>query len=98
MDFELTEEQRSIGQAVETLMKRFPDEYWAEKDDAKAFPWEFYRAFAEAGFLGVTTPEKYGGSGLGLTEAAIVLAGVVGAGAGLSGATAVHISIFGLTT
>jgi acyl-CoA dehydrogenase len=97
MNFELTPEQRSISDAVDNLMTRFPDEYWSEKDDKKEFPWEFYKAFAEAGFLGTVIPEQYGGAGLGLTEAALVLSSVVGSGAGLSGATAVHVSIFGMT-
>ena len=97
MNFELTPEQRSIREAVDALMTQFPDPYWAEKDQRKEFPWEFYRAFAEAGFLGTVIPEQYGGAGLGLTEAALVLGSVAGSGAGLSGATSVHVSIFGMT-
>jgi len=97
MNFELTPEQRSIREAVDALMAQFPDPYWAEKDQRKEFPWEFYRAFAEAGFLGTVIPEQYGGAGLGLTEAALVLGSVAGSGAGLSGATSVHVSIFGMT-
>ncbi|MDH3509796.1 MAG: acyl-CoA/acyl-ACP dehydrogenase [Gammaproteobacteria bacterium] len=97
MDFSLTAEQIAIRESVEAMMQDFPDEYWMEKDRSHEFPWEFYRAFAEAGFLGAIMPEEYGGSGLGLTEAAVILAAVTGSGAGLSGATAVHVSIFGLT-
>lgn len=98
MDYAPSDDQVAIRDAVHHLMQRFPDEYWAKKDSEKQFPWEFYNAFAEAGFLGMVTPPQYGGSGLGLTEAAIALAEVVGAtGGGLSAATAVHVSIFGLT-
>jgi acyl-CoA dehydrogenase len=97
MDFELTEEQRAIREAVEGLMKDFPDEYWEEKDDKHEFPWEFYNAFAESGFLGVTIPEEYGGAGLGLIEAMMALGPVSGSGAGLSGATPVHVGVFGMS-
>ncbi|MDB5703842.1 MAG: Acyl-CoA dehydrogenase fadE12 [Sphingomonas bacterium] len=97
MDFELTDDQRAIRDAVTALMKDYPDEYWEQKDDKHEFPWEFYNAFAEAGFLGVTIPEEYGGSGLGLIEAMMALGPVSGSGAGLSGATPVHVGIFGMT-
>ncbi len=95
--FQLTDDQRAIVAAVDDMMKRFPDDYWMERDQKHEFPWEFYKAFAEAGFLGVVIPEEYGGSGLGVTEGALVLARVAGSGAALSGATAVHISLFGMT-
>lgn len=98
MDFQLSDEQRAIGDAVDQMMARFPDEYWARKDRDREFPWEFYDAFAEAGYLGLAMPPEYGGAGLGLTEGAIVLSRVVGAtGGGLSAATSVHVSLFGLT-
>jgi acyl-CoA dehydrogenase len=97
MHFELTEEQVAIREAVTQLMQDFPDEYWEEKDREHEFPWEFYNAFAQAGFLGVTIPEQYGGAGLGLIEAMMALGPVAGSGAGLSGATPVHINVFGMS-
>jgi acyl-CoA dehydrogenase len=97
MDYGLTEDQIAIRNAVEAIMKDFPDEYWEGKDDRHEFPWEFYNAFVANGFLGVTIPEQYGGSGLGLTEAALILGAVSGSGAGLSGCTAVHVGIFGMS-
>jgi acyl-CoA dehydrogenase len=97
MDFEFAEEDRGISDSVDAMMRDFPDEYWMHCDRKHQFPWEFYNAFAKAGFLGVVIPEAYGGSGLGLREAAIVLSRVAGSGAALSGATAVHVSIFGMT-
>ena len=48
-----------------TLCKAFPDEYWMEHDESNEFPWEFYNAVAEGGWLGLTIPEEYGGGGLG---------------------------------
>lgn len=97
MGRELTEDQRAIREAVRAMMTRFDDDYWMKKDRAAEFPWEFYNAFAEAGYLGLVMPPEYGGVGLGLTEGAIVLSEVVASGGGLSACTAVHVSIFGLT-
>src|ERR1700709_780742 len=97
MDFSVPDEHRILADSVDAIMRDFPDDYWMHKDRAHEFPWEFYNAFAKAGFLGVVIPEKYGGAGLGLTEAAVVLGRVAGSGAALSGATAVHVSIFGMT-
>ena len=97
MGRELTEDQRAIKEAVRAMMTRFDDDYWMKKDRAHEFPWEFYNAFAEAGYLGLVMPPEYGGVGLGLTEGAIVLSEVVESGGGLSACTAVHVSIFGLT-
>ena len=97
MNFELAEGDREIAASVDAMMRDFPDDYWMQRDRKHEFPWEFYRAFAKAGFLGVVIPEAYGGSGLGLREAAVVLSRVAGSGAALSGATAVHVSIFGMT-
>lgn len=97
MGRELTEDQRAIQEAVRAMMTRFDDDYWMKKDRAHEFPWEFYNAFAEAGYLGLVMPPEYGGVGLGLTEGAIVLSEVVASGGGLSACTPVHVSIFGLT-
>jgi len=66
LNFEFSEGQRAIWTAVTQLMKDFPDEYWEKMDANHEFPWAFYKAFVEGGFLGVTIPEQYGGSGLGL--------------------------------
>src|SRR5258707_12719541 len=96
MTFALTPEQLDIRAAVSRLCERFGDEYWLRKDDEGGFPHEFHRAMAEAGWLGVAMPEAYGGSGLGITEAALVMQAVAQSGAGFSGASALHMNIFGL--
>src|SRR5689334_23716440 len=96
MSFALTAEQIEIRDAVARLCERFGDEYWLQKDSDGAFPHEFHRAMADAGWLGVAMPEAYGGSGLGISEAAIVMQAVAQSGAGFSGASAVHMNIFGL--
>ena len=72
MDFELSEDQETIRTAVRELAAKFDDQYWMKKDLAQEFPAEFYQAFAGAGWLGITTPEEYGGHGFGITEASLL--------------------------
>lgn len=84
-----------IRRAMRALCARFPDEYWAERDEGHEFPQEFFTAVAEGGWLGLTIPEEYGGGGLGVTEAAIVEREIAASGAGMGGCSAVHIGIFG---
>lgn len=96
MSFELTEDQELIRKSVAELMKNFGDQYWMEKDLAHEFPTEYYKALADGGWLGITTPEEYGGHGLGITEASILLEEVARSGGGMNAATAIHLSIFGM--
>ncbi|TWG93642.1 acyl-CoA dehydrogenase [Nocardioides sp. J9] len=95
MDFTEDQVHADIRHAVRTLCKEFPDEYWAERDEKHEFPQEFYDAMVEAGWLGLTIPEEYGGGGLGVTEAAIVEREIAASGAGMGGCSSVHIGIFG---
>lgn len=96
MDFDLTEDQATIRDAVRGLAGKFDDQYWLEKDSEHEFPTEFYDAFAQGGWLGITTPEEYGGHGMGITEASILLEEVAASGAGMNGASSMHLSIFGM--
>ncbi len=96
IDFALTELQQSVRAAVEKICARFGDDYWLERDRDGKFPEELYRALADDGWLGVCIPQAYGGSGLGVAEAAIMMHAIAASGAGLSGASAVHMNIFGL--
>ncbi|BAH52828.1 MULTISPECIES: acyl-CoA dehydrogenase family protein [Rhodococcus] len=96
MDFDLTEDQATIRDAVRELAGKFDEQYWVEKDGAHEFPTEFYDAFAKGGWLGITTPEAYGGHGMGITEASILLEEVAASGAGMNGASSMHLSIFGM--
>src|SRR5262249_56625548 len=73
MDFQFSEEQEEIRKQVRALCSRFPDEYWRERDESGEFAWDFYQAVADAGYLGITIPQEYGGSGLGITPAGLVL-------------------------
>ena len=96
MNFEPSDTQLAIRDGVTALCARFDDAWWLARDEAATFPHEFYAAVAQAGFLGVCIPEEYGGSGLGITEAAIMMETIAASGAGMSGASAVHMNIFGL--
>ncbi len=97
MDFGLTDLQRDVQRETRAIAARFGLDYWREHDKDAAYPWEFVHAYADAGWLGVVIPEEYGGAGLGLTEAGILLHAVGRSGAGTSGASAVHFYIFPLT-
>ncbi|MEU7815406.1 acyl-CoA dehydrogenase family protein [Pseudonocardia sp. NPDC049154] len=96
MDFELTEDQATIRDAVRDLAGKFDDQYWMEHDRDKVFPTEFYEALASGGWLGITTPEEYGGHGFGITEASILIEEVAKSGGGMNAASAIHLSIFGM--
>jgi acyl-CoA dehydrogenase len=96
MDFNESEEHALIRDAVRKVCADFPDGYWARLDEAHEFPWDFYNAMAKAGWIGVAIPEAYGGSGRGIAEASIVLEEVAASGAAMNGASAIHLSIFGM--
>ena len=96
MDFSLTPRQREVRALVERLTRGFDDAYWLEQDRRAEFPEAFYRAVAAAGLLGIAMPEAYGGSGLGISEAAVLMGTIAESGACMSGASAVHMNIFGL--
>ena len=96
MDFETTEEHQLIRDAIGKICADFPDEYWSKCDNGHLFPWDFYNALAEAGWIGIAIPEQYGGSGRGITEASIVLEEVAASGAAMNGASSIHLSIFGM--
>jgi acyl-CoA dehydrogenase len=96
MDFADNEEHGQIRAAVRATCAAFPDEYWAEKDASHTFPWEFYSAMAAGGWIGIAIPAEFGGGGAGITEASIVLEEVAASGACMNGASAIHLSIFGM--
>ena len=96
MNFQFTPEQLQIQDAIEKLCKPFDADYWLKKDQLGDFPFDFHQTLADAGWLGIAMPQEYGGAGLGITEAALMMRTISGSGAGLSGASAVHMNIFGL--
>jgi acyl-CoA dehydrogenase len=96
MDFALTDAQAQIRDEVLRLCAKFDDTYWLERENTATFPDEFFNAMAQGRWLGIAMPEAYGGAGLGITEAALMAQAIAESGAGMSGASAVHINIFGL--
>src|ERR1700731_35556 len=96
MDFSLSAEQQQIRDSVLKLCSRFDDDYWRARDRSGEFPHELHSALAQAGWLGIAMPAEHGGAGLGITEAAIMMQAIAESGAAMSGASAVHMNIFGL--
>ncbi|MEQ8349371.1 MAG: acyl-CoA dehydrogenase family protein [Sneathiellaceae bacterium] len=93
--FEMTDDQRAIQAAVRRIVDGFGEEYWLARDAEGGFPEEFYQAIAAGGWLGIAMPEDYGGAGLGVTEAALMMAEVANSPGGMAAASAIHINIFG---
>src|SRR5262245_35058164 len=93
---DLTPAQQEIRAAILQLCAKFGDDYWLARDRDGDFPHDFHRALADAGWLGIAMPEAYGGAGLGVAEAAIMMQAIAESGAAFSGASAVHMNIFGL--
>lgn len=96
MDFQLSKEQESIRDSIEKICGGFDDKYWLERDQKGGFPEEFFQQLARDGWLGVCIPEEYGGSGLKIADATVMMEAIARSGAGMSGASAVHINVFGL--
>ena len=96
MDFSLSPDQIAIRDAIMALCARFDAQYWLERDRTGEYPHDFHTAVAQAGWLGIAMPAEFGGAGLGITEAALMMQAISESGAGFSGASAVHMNIFGL--
>ncbi len=94
MTVDLTADQQSIRDAVSRLCAKFGDDYWLARDRDGEFPEEFKQALAEGGWLGLTMPVDCGGAGLGITEGAIMMQAIAESGAGMSGASAIHLNVF----
>ena len=95
MDFSFTAEQQQIAAAIAKTCKRFDDSYWLARDRTGDFPHDFCAALAADGWLGIAMPESYGGAGLGIMEAALMMQTIAESGAAMSGCSAVHMNIFG---
>ena len=96
MTYRYTEAQQEIRETILRICADFDDEYWLEKDRNGGFPHDLHKALADGGWLGIALPEEVGGAGLGITEAAIMMQAIAESGSGASGASAIHMNIFGL--
>lgn len=98
MDFDLDDDQQALYQGAHELALRFDDSYWSRLDEAHEFPWDFYDAFAEGGWVGISIPTEYSGGGKGIFEAALLMEAISSSGAAMNGCSAMHLTIFGLNT
>ncbi|MCK5789896.1 MAG: acyl-CoA/acyl-ACP dehydrogenase [Ketobacter sp.] len=96
MDFSFTDDQQNIRDAVLKHCSQFNDDYWLERDREGIFPHDFHRSMAESGWLGIAMPEANGGSGLGITEAAIMMQAVAESGGGMTAASSIHGPVFSM--
>ncbi|MBR9891928.1 acyl-CoA/acyl-ACP dehydrogenase [bacterium] len=95
MGIEVTDERRQIVDNVKRICDRFDDEFWLEKENKHEFPHEFHAAMAEAGWLGITMPEEYGGANLGVTDAALLMQTIGNSAGAISACSTIHINLFG---
>ena len=95
MDFSINPDHQAIRDGVGAVVRSFGDEYWLARDEDGEFPREFHKAMADGGWLGLTMPEEYGGSGLGVTEAMIMMHEIASHGGGMAATSSVHINLFG---
>lgn len=96
MNIEFTAEQLAIKDAIERICADFSADYWLEADQSGVFPQEFVNAICEGGWFGIAMPEEFGGSGMGITEASILCQAIAQSGAGYTGASSIHLNLFGL--
>jgi acyl-CoA dehydrogenase len=96
VDFTEDDTQQAIREGVRRVCAKYDDAYWRDLDARHEFPWAFYEAMADGGWIGIAMPEAHGGGGLGITEASIVLEEVAASGAAMNGCSALHTSIFGM--
>ncbi|KAJ0413960.1 acyl-CoA dehydrogenase/oxidase [Aspergillus carlsbadensis] len=95
-DRDLSDSQRTVREAISKICSAYPDEYWLRLEETKTFPADFHAALADAGWLGICMPAEYGGSELGIAEAAIMMQTIAECGGGMGAASSVHMNIFGL--
>jgi len=95
MDLSFSDDQLAIRDTIAKLCLRYDDDYWLKRDREGGFPEDFVKDLTDGGWLGIAMPPEYGGSGLGVTEASLMMQAIAESGAGYSGASAVHINLFG---
>ncbi|AWK72909.1 acyl-CoA dehydrogenase family protein [Rhodococcus sp. NPDC019627] len=93
-DFDTESNIDIVRKATRELARKFDNNYWLDKDNKHEYPWDFIKAFADGGWLGAMIPEEYGGIGLGLQEAAVMMGEIASSGGGMSGGSAIHFYVF----
>ncbi|MGF7159295.1 acyl-CoA dehydrogenase [Rhodoligotrophos appendicifer] len=92
---EMTPERQQIRDSVKRICDGFDDDYWLDLDRKHEFPHAFHAAIAAGGWLGITMPEEFGGAGLGVTEAAIMMQTVANSAGAIAACSTFHINLFG---
>lgn len=95
MDSNFSQDQIAIRDAIEKLCADFDDDYWLKMDTEGGPAQAFIDAVAAAGWLGIAMPEEYGGSGLGMTEAALMMQTIAASGGAIAACSSIHLNIFG---
>ena len=91
-----SEMELSIREAIQQITQQFPDAYWSECEKAEKYPHELHKALTDAGYLGIAIPEEYGGSGLGIAAATVMMQTIAESGAGIAGAQSIHANVYPL--
>lgn len=89
-----TPTQLEVRDAIFALCSKFPNSYWRTHDERAKDPTSFHAALAKDGWLGIALPEAYGGSGLGISEATMMMQTIAESGAGIAGAQAIHANVY----
>ncbi|PGH36413.1 acyl-CoA dehydrogenase [[Emmonsia] crescens] len=89
-----SQNQLMVRDAIAKICSKFPDEYWAERDETGEYPHELHAALAKDGWIGIALPEELGGAGLGISEATMMLQTIAQSGAGLAGAQSIHANVY----
>ena len=89
-----SQEQLDVREAVGKICSKFPDDYWAERDESGVYPHELHAALAKDGWIGIALPEDLGGAGLGISEATMMLQTISQSGAGMAGAQSIHANVY----
>lgn len=89
-----TSTQLEVREAIFALCSEFPNTYWQTHDEKSQDPSSFHAAMAKGGWLGIALPERYGGSGLGISEATMMMQTIAESGAGIAGAQAIHANVY----
>ncbi|KAG5751057.1 hypothetical protein H9Q70_006282 [Fusarium xylarioides] len=90
----LSDNQLTVRDAISKICTEFPNTYWQSHDQDEQDPKEFHAALAKAGWLGIALPESLGGSGLGISEATMMMQTIAESGAGMAGAQSIHANVY----
>lgn len=93
-----TEEQLTVRDAISKICSQFPNEYWQQHDQSETDPKELHAALAADGWLGIALPEEFGGAGLGISEATMMLQTISQSGAGMAGAQSIHANVYAVSS